>query len=340
MAILIEGAHVVTGDAADSAYDPGDILIEGDRIAWVGASGQAPVPTGPGLEAIDGSRRIALPGLVNAHMHSNESFEQGAYDNLPLELWLIHSYPPIGAQRLSEREHYLRTMICAIELIRSGVTTVQDDLLVVGTEPEALDGAAKAYRDAGLRAVITVAMWDRPFLDCLPFLRELVPAALAAELDLAPPPPAREQVALFQRHYRAWHGAAGRISIIPAPSGPQRCSDELLRGAAELSARYDLPVHTHVLETKTQAVTGRPLRQDPGRASRRGRDADAALHDEPRDLADGGRHRAARRRGCSITHNPLCNLKLGSGAARCAGCWAGVNVALGTDGTAPATRPT
>ena len=102
MAILIEGAHVVTGDAEGVAYDPGDILIEGDRIAWVGPAGQAPARApGPGIEVIDGRRRIALPGLVNAHMHSNESFEQGAYDNLPLELWLIHSYPPNGAPRLS-----------------------------------------------------------------------------------------------------------------------------------------------------------------------------------------------------------------------------------------------
>lgn len=49
-----------------------------------------------------------MPGLVNAHMHSNECFEQGAYDNLPLELWLMHSYPPFGMPQLSEREHYLR----------------------------------------------------------------------------------------------------------------------------------------------------------------------------------------------------------------------------------------
>jgi len=337
MTILISGAHVVTGDAAGSVYDPGDILIEGDRIAWVGpASGAPATKPASGIEMIDARRRIALPGLVNAHMHSNESFEQGAYDNLPLELWLIHSYPPIDGQRLSEREHYLRTMVCAIESIRSGVTTVQDDLLVVGTEPEALDGAAKAYRDAGLRAVITVAMWDRPFLDCLPFLRELVPGDLAAELDRAPPPTAAEQVALFERHYRAWHGTAGRIGIIPAPSGPQRCSDDLLRGAVELSARYDLPVHTHVLETKTQAVTGQVFYgktlvehlDEVGMLTPRftmnhaiwltGRDIDL--------LAE---------RGCSITHNPLSNLKLGSGVCPVRRLIdAGVNVALGTDGTA------
>jgi guanine deaminase len=65
----------------------------------------------------------------------------------------------------------------------------------------------------------------------------------------------RDQVALFERHYRAGT-APPDGSIIPAPSGPQRCSEELLRGAVELSARYYLPVHTHVLETKTQAVTG------------------------------------------------------------------------------------
>jgi 5-methylthioadenosine/S-adenosylhomocysteine deaminase len=337
MGILISGAHVVTGDAAGSVHDPGDVLIEGDRIAWVGPSGRSPArEPGPGMEVIDGRRRIALPGLINAHMHSNESFEQGAYDNLPLELWLIHTYPPIGGQRHSEREHYLRTMVCAIESIRSGVTTVQDDLLVVGTEPEALDGAAKAYRDAGLRAVITVAMWDRPFLDCMPFLRELVPADLAAELDRFPPPPAPEQVALFEHHYRAWHGTAGRIGIIPAPSGPQRCSDDLLRGAAELSARYGLPVHTHVLETKTQAVTGRAFYgktlvehlDDVGMLTPRFT-MNHAIWLTRRDIE------LLAERGCSITHNPLSNLKLGSGVCPVRQLLdAGVNVALGTDGTA------
>ena len=257
MPILIENGLIVTGDDAGTRYDRAGILIEENRIAWIGPIDAAPAAARhPSVEAIDASRSIVMPGLVNAHMHSNECFEQGAYDNLPLELWLMQSYPPFGMPQLSEREHYLRTMICAMESIRSGVTTIQDDLLHIAVTPEAVDGAAKAYRDAGLRAVITVAMWDRPFLDCMPYLREVVPTGLAAELDALPPATAEAQVALFERHHRAWQNHADRIRIIPAPSGPQRCSDDLLRAAAELSARYDLPVHTHVLESKTQAVTG------------------------------------------------------------------------------------
>jgi 5-methylthioadenosine/S-adenosylhomocysteine deaminase len=141
---------------------------------------------------------------------------------------------------------------------------------------------------------------------------------------------------LFERHYRAWHGAAGRISIIPAPSGPQRCSDELLRAAAELSARYELPVHTHVLETKTQAVTGQVLYgrtlvehlDEVGMLTPRFT-MNHAIWLTEHDIELLAEH------GCSITHNPLSNLKLGSGVCPVRRLLdAGVNVALGTDGTA------
>jgi 5-methylthioadenosine/S-adenosylhomocysteine deaminase len=237
---------------------------------------------------------------------------------------------------LTEREHYLRTMVCAMESIRSGVTTIQDDLLHVAVTPVAVDGGAKAYTDAGLRAVITVAMWDRPFLDCMPYLREIVPADLAAELDALPPVNAAEQVALFKRHHEAWQGHAGRLTIIPAPSGPQRCTEELLRAAVDISARHNLPVHTHVLETKTQAVTGQVFYgktlveylDDVGMLTPRFTMNHAIwLTGHDIDLLGA--------RGCSITHNPLSNMKLGSGVCPVRALQAaGVNVALGTDGTA------
>ncbi len=337
MSILIENGLVVTGDTAGTRYEPGGVLIEEDRIAWTGPMDASPAAARlPSVEVIDARRAIIMPGLVNAHMHSNECFEQGAYDNLPLELWLMQSYPPFGMPHLSEREHYLRTMICAMESIRSGVTTVQDDLLHIAVTPEAVDGAANAYSDAGLRAVITVAMWDRPFLDCMPYLRDIVPADLAAELDALPPATAGEQVALFERHHHAWQGHGGLLKIIPAPSGPQRCSDELLRAATDLSARYELPVHTHVLESKTQAVTGYEFYgktlvehlDDVGMLTPRFT-MNHAIWLTEHDIELLGE------RKCSITHNPLSNMKLGSGVCPVRRLQAaGVNVALGTDGTA------
>lgn len=334
MSILVRGGLVITGGADGRRIERGAVQIEGNRIAWVGADADVgPRADAPGTTIIDASRAIVLPGLINAHTHSNEAFEQGAYDNMPLEVWMMHNMPPFGMKRLSERDHYLRTMLCAVESIRSGVTTIQDDILTF-FEPEAVNGAAQAYRDLGLRAVVTVTMLDCGFLDRRPFLRELVPPDLAAELDAMPVPGRAEQIALFMDHFKRWHAPEHGISIIPAPTSPQRCSNELLQESADIAARYDLAMHIHTDETKTQALAARHFW---------GKSLVERLHElgvlsprlslnhgiwlTPKDIALVGRA------GCSVTHNPLSNMKLGSGICPVRALLeAGANVALGTDG--------
>jgi 5-methylthioadenosine/S-adenosylhomocysteine deaminase len=204
--IVIKNGCVVTGDTADTRYDGADVLIEGNRIAGIGPGVSARVAGESNVEVIDASRSIVMPGLVNAHIHSNEGFEQGAYDNLPLELWLLQSYPPWGMPRFSERQHYLRTMLTAIESIRSGATTVQDDLLHFFCTPEGVDGAVRAYAEAGLRAYVTVTMWNRPLADSLPYAQRDHPARFAGR--------ARRRAAAQCRGLRR--------SVPPAPSGVAR----------------------------------------------------------------------------------------------------------------------
>src|SRR6266545_847285 len=128
MKLLIKGGLVVTGDASGSVLEDHDILVEGERIAAI-RRGLAEQAAAAGAEVIDARRSIVMPGLINAHVHSNESFEQGVTDNLPLELWRLNTYPPFGAPELSEEDHYLRAMLCAIISIKSGVTTLQDDVI-------------------------------------------------------------------------------------------------------------------------------------------------------------------------------------------------------------------
>jgi 5-methylthioadenosine/S-adenosylhomocysteine deaminase len=71
--------------------------------------------------------------------------------------------------------HFLpSTNQIVIESIGSSVTTMQDELLHFFCTPEGLVGAAKAYRDAGLRAFITVTLWDWPLADSPPCGRELI----------------------------------------------------------------------------------------------------------------------------------------------------------------------
>jgi len=159
MATLIRNGRVLTNDATHQVHDRADILIEGEKIIAIGPDLDA-----AGAEVVDASRMLVMPGFVDAHMHSNEGFEMGRYDNLPLEIWLSEVYPPFGARSLSWDDHYLRAMLVAIVSMKSGVTTLQDDCINMFFDPNALDATASAYRDLGLRASITSSMWDHNFL--------------------------------------------------------------------------------------------------------------------------------------------------------------------------------
>ena len=99
--LILKDGWVVTGDAAGSAWPRADVVIEDGRIAAIGPS----AADGLDGQTIDASGAVVMPGLINAHLHSNEAFQQGAYDNLPLEIWLGESYPPFGFPILSERDY-------------------------------------------------------------------------------------------------------------------------------------------------------------------------------------------------------------------------------------------
>lgn len=337
MTLLLRQGMIWTNDATQSVFDRGDILIVDDRIAAIGSDLSQEAAAHSDVEIIDAHDRIVMPGFIDAHMHSNEGFEMGRYDNLPLEIWLSEVYPPFGAPHLTWREHYLRAMLVAIVSVRSGVTALQDDVINLAFTPDAVDASATAFRDLGLRGWITASMWDQTFCQSLPFISEIVPPDLKARLDAIPLPGPSEQIALYRELSERWHGHDG-IRIILGPCGPQRCSEMLLEQVAGLSESLDLPIHCHVLETRTQAVTGQTkygrtlvrYLKDVGALTHR-LTMNHAIWLTDDDIAMMGDV------GCSITHNPLANLKLGSGVAPIRKLKrAGVNVALGCDGVASA----
>jgi len=75
MSLLIRNATILAMDGAHgSAPFKGDILVERDRIAAIGDN----VPAPDGTEVIDGTDKLVIPGLVNAHLHSWEAMSRGA----------------------------------------------------------------------------------------------------------------------------------------------------------------------------------------------------------------------------------------------------------------------
>ncbi|TMM21656.1 MAG: hypothetical protein E6F97_08145 [Actinobacteria bacterium] len=177
-------------------------------------------------------------------------------------------------------------------------------------------------------------MGDRAYHETVILEEGLVSPELVSRLEAERPPSwdewerfCREAVEQFHRPYEG-------ISIALGPSGPQRCTDEMLAGCAALADELDLVIHIHVLETRMQAVSGRRMY---GKTLVEHMDAVGFLSPRvcfahgiwltPGDIA------LVRDRGVTVAHNPASNLKLGSGLAAIPRLLAeGVNVALGTDG--------
>jgi 5-methylthioadenosine/S-adenosylhomocysteine deaminase len=340
MKIAIKGAEILSLSPENGAKPfIADVLIEDDKITAIGPDLDLSLVD----QVIDGRGKLVMPGLINAHMHSPEALYKGRYDNMPLEVWMLYAYPILGAQVLPPRLVYLRTALCAIESLKSGTTCVTDDVYESPHQtPEQLEAVFQAYDDVGLRATISGHVVDRPFLDTIPFARDFVDPALAAQADALGTADKSAWLDHCKYAFDNLHGRSGRLNFMVAPSAPQRCTVELMQEAMALAETYDAPFHTHILETKLQAVTGQEFY---------GETLIAHMH----------RHGLLRKRttiahsiwvtdadiemmgdaNCSIAHNVISNQKLGAGVAPVQRLLkAGVNVALGTDGvsTSDTTR--
>lgn len=307
-----------------------DIEITGGRITAIRpATGIVPERE----DAIDGSRLFAVPGFVNGHHHSHENFQKGRFEGLPLELWM-NLVRPMKPVPVSPEEVYLRTMIGAIQALRSGTTTIVDDMNAPGLDRRLIDAAFRAYDDIGIRAYLGMTMFDKPFYRGVPFVDETFPPDLLAELDAMPIVPAEAFISLATELARERHPSSNRVAYIAAPSAPQRCTEGFLRSVRRLADRHELPVIIHVHETRLQVVTGEIMFGSSMIAylNRIGFLAPrtSIIHGvwvTPDDLD------LIAASGASIQHNPNSNLKLGSGLAPLREMLRrGVNVSLGTDG--------
>jgi cytosine/adenosine deaminase-related metal-dependent hydrolase len=316
MITVIRNARVLTMDGADSEHACATVTIEGDRIAAVEPGRSVPGASSADVREIDGAGHLLMPGLVNAHCHSSANHLKGAFDSLPLEIFMLYESPPEGVA-MDPRAVYVRTLLGAAEMLRSGVTAVLDDAFFVpAPTPAVIDAVLQAYADSGLRATVALDQPNVPELDKLPFLADLLPPGLRAR---AAAPPAMEAPALLECYahlIKTWHGReGGRLRAAVSCSAPQRVTPEYFAALEALSRGHDLPFFIHVLETKLQRVFG--LEKLGGRSLIRyvadlGFLSERAhlIHGVWLDEADLELIAAA---GAVVAHNPISNLRLGSG---------------------------
>jgi len=313
-ATLIRNVRVLSFDDDDAELERADILIEGASIAAVGSN--LPPPPGVTTRVISADGHLAMPGLVNGHYHSTSALYRGAFEGAPLEIIMLYQDPVLEGRLAAPRFQYLRALLGAVEMLKLGVTAVRDDAyLMPNPTPEAMDAVMQAYADSGMRAEVTLDVGNVPEMERHPYLRELLPEDVRREIERDPIPASGDLLAIYKYMIGRWHGGCdGRLTVGVSCSAPMRATTEHLQALDELSRRHGLSFNAHILETRVQRALGQVrygkslIRyvHDLGLLSERM----AVIHAVWTDEAD---IRLMADSGCVVAHNPVSNLKLGSG---------------------------
>jgi 5-methylthioadenosine/S-adenosylhomocysteine deaminase len=329
--VLIRGPLVLDPRGDLHAPRREDILLHQGRIAARGDAAARMAAAIAGCETVEAADKLLTPGFVNAHYHSHDVLQRGLFEQVPLDVWSLHSFPSFYPRRPAD-EVALRTRVGAAECIRSGITTVQDMVTVVGPDEEHVQAIVGAYQGMGLRVCLALQIGDRPTIDTHPFWREMLPPRFADAYSRALSPGAMQ--ALVSKMLRA--PSHPRLDWALAPSTPERCSDDLLAWLAQTAQAEGVRVYTHLYESRAQAVLARVRQQIDGGSfvqtlRRNGllREFLAVAHGiwiterEIDELAAAG---------VSLVSNPTANVKLLDGIAPVGRYLAaGVNVGLGGD---------
>ena len=256
--LLIASGRVLVEDGDPHHPAVADILIEGGRIRRIepglAASAAGDLPAGSVIDARD---KLVIPGFVNAHYHSHDVLLKGCFETIPLESWILQALPPSYPKRSTE-EVRARTLLGAAECLHSGMTTVQDMLTIFPFSEEHLDTVMQAYADIGIRVVFAIQIGDVAGLDRVPFWRELIPEEYLEYMTASVEPFGdTSPLEVVAAQYERLRGADSLVTWALGPTSPEFCSPGLLEGLADYSAAHDLPVVTHMNESKSMTLAGR-----------------------------------------------------------------------------------
>ena len=308
-----------------------DILVENDRIvAVINNQEQREIEA---EKIIDATGKLVIPGLINAHMHSETNLQKGLFESLPLEVWLPNVVPVFGSVEVSCRLVYLSALLGSIHMLKSGVTTVIDHWIDNISLEEGFVSVVQAYTDVGIRAVVGIDFSDRSLLQELPLLENYLPTHLK-KLFYKTPSSNQNYITLIKKLANLYGAKNKRVHAMLGFSSVPRCSNDLLEVLGKISLEYGLNLHGHILETRIQKISAEQLYKQ-GIVKHLD---EMGLLSPALTLAHSiwvNREEAylMGEKGVSIVHNPVSNLKLGSGIMPLELLNSeDLNIALGTDG--------
>ncbi len=302
MTVLFE--RVALPQRGDGWY----VLVSGTTVASITKER----PEGAFDKIVNGEGCLLTPGLCNAHTHTAMTIFRGYGEDLPLQRWLTERIFP-AEDRLNDRAVYLGSKLAIAEMLAGGVTSFSDMYFFC-------DATARAVYESGIKANLS---------------RSIV------SFDEQADPAADERVRESLSLYREWNREAdGRILIDFSLHAEYTNKAPMVRYMAEMAQKYNTRMQIHLSETEKEhreciarnGVTPTAFFKENG------------LFEGPVTCAHGVCLTDADREilaaaGATVVHNPISNLKLGSGIMPLQKTIAsGVRVALGTDGAASNNR--
>jgi len=303
---LIHAKWIIPVEPKNAVYENYSIAIKDGKI-------EALLPTDKAsskyiaTEEHQLDKHALIPGLINAHTHAAMNLFRGLADDLPLMEWLNEHIWPAETKWVDPEFVKDGTELAVAEMIRGGTTCFNDMYFFP-------DQTAEVCTRIGMRAVVGLILLD-------------FPTAWANDAD---------EYLLKGEQVHDTYRHDSLINTTFAPHAPYTVSDEPLKRVNVLAEELDMPIHMHIHETAFEVEQSveqhgkRPLQRllELGLLSPRM----LAVHmtqlneDEIKELA---------KQGVSVAHCPESNLKLASGFCPVGELVkAGVNVCIGTDGTA------
>ena len=252
--------------------------------------------------------KLLAPGLINCHSHIAMTLMRGIGSGLPLQDWLFKAIFPIE-DRLVREDIAAASRFALLEMIAGGTTSFSDMYFF----PEE---TVWAVEEAGIKANLN---------RCVQCFDEHQTVEQNTQIP--------ESLALFEKY----HGAAdGRIRIDFSVHAEYTCKSHIVKAYSELCREKGGRMHIHLSETAREQ---RECIERYGKTPAEWFES-LGTFDSPTAAA----HCVAvterdmdilKAHGVSVIHNPTSNLKLGSGFAPIRAMMdKGINVTLGTDGTA------
>ncbi len=296
--------HGLVVDAHEGVREDAALAVKGNRVVEVGPATELSSRYRAG-RTLDASNKIVLPGLINAHTHASATLFRGYASDVSGKgffdrMWRIEAL-------LTDEDVYVGALAGCLEMIKNGVTGFANHF-------SHMDEVARAVSETGIRAGLSRTMLDRGDTG-------------AADREL------EEGVRFAER----WAGRCSRIQPMLGPHAAYTCSDRLLERAADAARRSGLMLHLHIAESpherevmrrRVGTTTVQHLEQLGFFTGNRVLGAHSLLLDDA-DLQILGR---------SDFHAVICatgKMNRGQGIADLPRMLAaGINVCLGTDGSA------